>query len=116
MQRFNPLNAVLFQERVNQQHCTKGDKNVFPKEDRDIVTRGGMGFDFVADMLRQFTILVQSGPFSHRRQQRAYRLGMPAQRHQPQRGRAFTGDKVEHQNARRGGAGDLRDPGLGALF
>ncbi len=62
MQRFDPLDPVLFQERINQQYRAKGDKNIFPKENRDIVTRGGMGFDFVADSLRQFPVFIQSGP------------------------------------------------------
>ena len=116
MQRFDARNTVLFQERVDQQHRAKGNKDIFPKEDRDVVTRGGMGFDFVADVLRQLAVFVQRRPFGHRRQQRTHRLGMTAQRHQPQRGGAFTGDKIEHQNTRRGRAGDLRHPGLGALL
>ena len=63
MQRFDPLDPVLFQEGVNQQNRTEGDKDIFAKKDRDIVARGGMGFDFVADMLRQIAVFVQRRPF-----------------------------------------------------
>lgn len=62
MQRFNARNTVLFQERVDQQHRPEGNKDIFPKEDRDVVARGGVGFDFVADVLRQFAVFVQRRP------------------------------------------------------
>ena len=41
-------------------------------------------------------------------------LDMATQRHQPQRGRGFTRNKIKHQNTRRSGAGDLRHPGPAA--
>ena len=62
MQRFNARNTVLFQERVDQQYRPEGNKDIFPKEDRDVVARGGMGFDFVADVRRQLADSFSAAP------------------------------------------------------
>ncbi|MNE73512.1 hypothetical protein D3C80_1695300 [compost metagenome] len=94
----------------------EGDKNIFAKEQPNVIRGGRHRPQAVARTLRQLAVTVFRCPFGHRCQQWAHHLRMPPQAGQPHGSGNFPHEQIDDQQAAGGGTFDLGDPRLRTLF